>query len=773
MRFDAGRVPGEAGTQTESLPHKVFATLVALVAVLPLWASTTTTWEMNTYSDFLRGRLSGVSLSRDGRLMLSPKMESIFTSDQPQIWTAARGSNGTIYAGTGHRGRVYQIDPGGQSKLLWSAPEPEVFALAVSAQGAVYAGTSPDGKVYRIVNGKATEFFNPGARYIWALAFAPDGALFVGTGDQGKIYRVTPDGKGSVYYESGQAHITCFGFDGEGRLLAGSEPNGLLYRLTAPGKAFVLYDANLPEIRSIVSAPDGSIYVAALGGSVAKRTAPTGTGGTGTGTPVITAPATSITVTDTANAQSEIKPPKPEAPKTTTAQPQSAVTSTIVTGGAVSALEAAGVDKSAIYRIAPDNTVETLWSLKDENAYDLALFGSELMFVTDLQTRLYRLNAERKPTLVSQTGEGEGTRLLAGTQGLLLATGNMGKLYRLDAETTPQGWYESPVHDSNTVALWGRLNWRAQGSPGGAVAFRTRTGNSARPDNTWSDWSAPLSDPNASLIQSPNARYLQWRLELTAGKTGSPVVESVNAAYLPQNTPPAVRSVTVNVQPGSVAGQKAAVQQAASNAFSITVTDTGDTSPTASTGTPSQNISRGSTSQIQVVWQADDPDGDKLSYALYFRGDDEREWKLIRANLTENSFLLDADVLADGRYLFRVVASDRPSNPAASARESDLTSSPVLIDNTPPVLTASAPRHTGDHVEIDVDAADQTSPLRRCEYSVDAGPWTPLEAADGITDSPKERFLLRLDNVRSGEHVFVFRAFDAANNAGLAKVVVR
>ena len=44
------------------------------------------------------------------------------------------------------------------------------------SRGVVYAGTSPDGKVYRIENGRATEYFAPGERYIWALAFAPDGA---------------------------------------------------------------------------------------------------------------------------------------------------------------------------------------------------------------------------------------------------------------------------------------------------------------------------------------------------------------------------------------------------------------------------------------------------------------------------------------------------------------------------------------------------------------------------------------------------------------------
>jgi hypothetical protein len=68
---------------------------------------------------------------------------------------------------------------------------------------------------------------------------------------------------------------------------------------------------------------------------------------------------------------------------------------------------------------------------------------------------------------------------------------------------------------------------------------------------------------------------------------------------------------------------------------------------------------------------------------------------------------------------------------------------------------------------------DAASPLRRCEYSVDAGNWTPLESADGVIDSPRERFVLRLENVGPGEHLVVLRAVDSGNNAGLAKVVLR
>jgi hypothetical protein len=184
-------------------------------------------------------------------------------------------------------------------------------------------------------------------------------------------------------------------------------------------------------------------------------------------------------------------------------------------------------------------------------------------------------------------------------------------------------------------------------------------------------------------------------------------------------------------------------------------------------------LSRPAGQQLQISWQADDPDGDKLSYSLYFRGEDEREWKLLRADISENTYLLDGDVLADGRYFFRVVASDRPSNAADQARQSELIGPPVLIDNTPPVVTASAPRRNGAAVDIDVDAQDRGSILRRCEYSVDAHAWMPVEAVDGVTDSAREQFRIHIDNLASGEHLIAIRAYDVAGNAGLTKVVVR
>ena len=62
-------------------------------------------------------------------------------------------------------------------------------------------------------------------------------------------------------------------------------------------------------------------------------------------------------------------------------------------------------------------------------------------------------------------------------------------------------------------------------------------------------------------------------------------------------------------------------------------------------------MNRGLNQQIQIVWTADDPDGDRLTYAIYFSGEDETQWKLLRGDFADTTLTLEGDVLADGRYL--------------------------------------------------------------------------------------------------------------------------
>jgi sugar lactone lactonase YvrE len=726
---------------------------------------------MNSYRDFLAGRFTGLSLTRDGRLTLAPEAQVVLASAQPVVWSVVAAPDGTLYAATGHRGRVFRVDPAGKSSVLWTAGEPEVFALALDPKGVLYAATSPDGAIYRIENGKASLYFHPKTKYIWALAFAPDGTLYAGTGDQGVVYRISGAGKGEVYYETGQSHITCLALDAQGRLLAGSEPNGLIYRITAKDQAFILYDASLPEVRALVPQPDGSIYAAALGGSMNRRTAAAAAAGQ-TAAPGGTVTTSSTTVTVDASAEEggiDVKP-KPEAAKPTVPQ-----------GGAVApaptalAAEATGVDKAAIYRINPDNTVESLWTSKEENVYDMLVSSGDVLFSTDGQGRIYRMGPDRKVTLLAQTNEGEATRLLATPQGLLAATGDMGKLFRFAAGSSATGSFESPVHDASAVARWGRLSWRGELPAGSRVVFRTRSGNSIRPDRTWSEWSGPLTEAAGAQIPSPNARYIQWKAEFAGARAAEPVLDSVTVAYLPQNTPPVVRTLTVTSQVSAQAGTaKAAAQAQSGGAYTVTVTDTPDAAVSqTSAGTPTQPVLRTGAEQLVVTWQADDPEGDRLAYTLWFRGEGEKEWKLLKSNLSETTYALDADAFADGKYTFRIEASDAPANSPVNARTAELTSAPILIDHTPPTITVGAPKRSGQTLEVAFEANDAASPIRRAEYSLDAAPWVPVDPVDGILDSARERFMLKLGQIPAGEHLLVFRAIDSAGNAGTAKLLLR
>ncbi len=353
---------------------------------------------------------------------MAPPLDPVFATGQAYLWSIARADDGTIYAGTGNGGRVYRIAPAGQGDVLWTAPQPEVFAIAAGEPGVVFAASSPNGKIYRIENGKASEYFNPRCTYIWSLARGPDGALYAGTGAEGKVFRITAANTGEEYFATGQANVTGLRFTRDGALLAGTEPNGVLYRITAKNKAFALYDSNLPEIRAMAEAADGSIYAVGLGGAVAKKAQSAIQGGTTTVTdsPTMT---TSITVTAEAAAAGEIKPPDPKAQ-------QPATTTATTTTAATQAVEVSGVERSAIYQIHPDNTVDTLWSSKEENVYDVLPGPTGLLFSTDTG-HIYRLDPERHLTLVVQTGEGDLNRLFRDSSGVLAAAGSGGKIYRL------------------------------------------------------------------------------------------------------------------------------------------------------------------------------------------------------------------------------------------------------------------------------------------------------------------------------------------------------
>ena len=133
---------------------------------------------------------------------------------------------------------------------------------------------------------------------------------------------------------------------------------------------------------------------------------------------------------------------------------------------------------------------------------------------------------------------------------------------------------------------------------------------------------------------------------------------------------------------------------------------------------------------------------------------------------------MKVNALPDGRYVIKIVASDAPSNPAALALSDEQETEAIDVDNTPPTVTADAPRISNNNVEVLFRASDTTSIIKRAEYQVDGGAWKAIFPVDGIADSKREEFRVTVQLPDARPHVIAFRAFDANANVGSAQVPV-
>ena len=68
-----------------------------------------------------------------------------------------------------------------------------------------------------------------------------------------------------------------------------------------------------------------------------------------------------------------------------------------------------------------------------------------------------------------------------------------------------------------------------------------------------------------------------------------------------------------------------------------------------------------------VLWSAHDDNDDDLTFAIYYRGESESNWRLLKDKITQHYYSWDTTSMPDGAYYLKVVASDSPSNPPDQA----------------------------------------------------------------------------------------------------------
>ncbi|HEV2349119.1 MAG TPA: hypothetical protein VG028_04650 [Terriglobia bacterium] len=744
---------------------RVFVLWLGLLAAVPLGATETAFWQVGTFDELLQGTLDGVSLTKEGQLKLAPDARTLFSPDETMALSIAADHHNNLYLGTGQQGKVFKLDSSRKGSLFFTASEPQIFALTWGPDGALYVGSSPEGKIYRVTpDGQSKVFYDPKAKYIWALTFDAQGRLYAGTGDRGLIYAIDPSGKGEVFFDSKQTHIMCLIHDRAGNLIAGSVPNGLIYRITPKGKAFVIYQASLPEIHDLAMDSKGRIYAAALGGPG------------GTVTPGIWGPQNpasplqpSATVTVVAGTE-EAKTNRGKAQSPSAATPPPSFNHPTPTQSGFP-MPPVPQGKGSLIQILPDSSAETVWTSNNESIFGLAIRDDRVAFSTDSNGRIFELSPSREGqvlTLLTETHASLATRLLADGNDLYAATSNIAKLVEVGAGTAHEGNYVSPVKDTKFISRWGVIAWRGEVPPGTSLEFFTRSGNSDRPDQTWSDWEGPYHDANGSPILNPAARYIQWKADFHSTAQASPTLDDATVSFLNQNLAPEIRSFSVSTS-GERTGPGAASPFSSMSPGGVTVTSGNSVSfnpPPASSG-------GGMRTPTTLSWQADDPNGDQLVYSLYVKDEDEQDWHLVKDKLHQTSYTLDPQTLADGKYVARLVASDEESNPPSTARKADLLSAPFWIDNTPPEVQVLKQTITGDGAEIQFRAEDATSPLRAAETTTDSADWSEILSDDGVVDSRIETFTVRVHNLEPGEHIVALRASDTAGNVGVGKAVIR
>jgi len=699
-------------------------TAVSLLAVVPQ------KWELRSLGEFLKGKFDGVSVSSDGWLSLAPREDKIAGPAEEFYLSLLAGQEGSLYLGTGHSGKLYKIDRSGKSDLYAQFPEMDVTALAVDEQGTLYAGTSPNGKVYKISQkGKQETFFDPSEKYVWDLLFRSDGSLLIAVGENGGIYEVSRQGEGTQILKAEENHILCLRLAGNGDIIAGSGGDGLVYRLAKGGKVSVVFESPYEEVKSLALDREGNIYAAA--------------GGTST----------------------KAKKEEPSAPVKTDAS----VTITVSPGGVAS--EPAGIfaasarEPSALYRISPDGLAKRLWNSAEDLIYTLIWNEADkrVVFGTGNKGRIYAVDRDEKISLLFQEASEQVYEFLPSEQKTYILSNNPVRLGVLYPDQRSSGEYQSTALDSKTISSWGKIEWSADVQPGTSLQLLTRSGNSNDPNQTWSDWSPPYQKGEEQIL-SPKARYLQFKilLKTQTGKT-SPVVQRVNLFYLQSNLAPLVNRM--ELLPANDVYLKLPEQDDVIWGLEKSVSEQVSKKDESRGSIPAKKVERKGFQT--VIWDADDDNGDSLVYSLLIKKEGETQWRPLRDKWTDSIFAFDTQSYPDGVYFLKVVASDMPSNPPGLELQAERISSPLVIDNSLPVVKNFVATKAQNTLEVSFQAEDAFSYIEEVKILIRPDDWRVVFPVDGICDSKQENFKVSLKLGPNPDNLVTVTVKDSHGNVGV------
>ncbi len=646
--------------------------LVAVLALVPsLEAVKVKQIEKSSLADFQKGNFINVSIDSNGRLFLGPKLKSLPGPAEEFYLSAAMAKSGDLYLGTGHNASVFKVSPTGKSERVFKGEQLDIYALLVAENGDVIVGTSPNGRVFRIgKENQVSELFHPDEKFIWDLAEDKQGNIICALGNTGAVYSIAKAGTVENLFMAEDSHIISLHVTSDDAILAGSGDRGILYEIRNR-KIKVLYDSPLEEIKGIADDGEGNIFFAAV------KSVPT-----------------------------------PQASKEIdigVASPKSESADKEVTK-----------EKSILYCLQADGSVDPVWSSTEEYIYAVNFDADSKAVVigTGNAGRVYRVDKQGAYAQVCESDSAQVFRITGAGKGYFLITNNTAGITQVENSLNASGTYFSEIFDARILSRFGRLAWNGETGKQSTVSFSVRLGNSDNPDKSWTNWSAPFNDPENSNINTGGYRFLQVKIMLnSAVSSETPFLSSYRIHYLTDNLKPEINQIMIQ-KPGEI-------------------------KPVADTVPPRK--------YLHISWEASDPNQDRLNYNLFLKKLPDGEWQPLRVDVQEKWLYLDSELFADGKYLLKVQADDGLDNTPSRIKTAVKTSIPFIIDSTAPVLS--------DFVlaagRVTFTASDESSAVAQVHYSFDGKSWHPVFPEDMVGDSRSEKFDFLLNNSKNARVLFI------------------
>ncbi len=642
---------------------------------------------------------------------------------QPKTWVLEKGDDwlkgkldGTIVSTDG------TVTLGYHPKILYDPQETiGAFCLLPSEDGSLFVGTIGPARLLKLSSSNRQIIAEiADEAVITALAFAPDKSLWFATAPSGIVFRISTDSQKPEQICRTGATIWGISFLEDGTAVLATGPEGKVLTI-AKGEKEPKLLVQLPErhVLAIAKGPDGSIFVGTNPrGKVYRVTFD------GKVEPIFEAP---------------------QNPVQALAVDKKGNLYVGVSGSAIVYIVKPDKSWRELRRFTPERHIMALWGLDDG-----------VLIATGSPGKVYRLTSDGVASWIYDSEQTHLLTVAVNGHSICVIPSGSGEVVSL--HRNKEGIYQSPVLDAGQVARWGVLRFVADLPEGTQVYLQARSGNTAYPDKTWSDWSPPIAF-SEQVLPCPPARYLQLRILLKANDSQQiPTLKRVTVVYMPKNQPP-----------------RLTVQEPAAGAIV--------------------------SGKVTIRWRGEDPDRDRLSYEV-FVSSDGKTWQQIRevsgqpqqpqrqqggqeqkeerqedkqeerqqssGATTASSMTWDTTKFSDGTYWLKVVASDRIANPD-DPKTAEQIVAPIIVDNTPPSVGKNSIKREGDNLLVPV--YDNTF-VASAEYRIEGGQWQASVCQDGVFDQPYEVLVIDLSQLPKDAKTVEIRVRDAAGNERVERISV-